>query len=70
MHFKSTGGIIDGVDTSQMSREQLEVFSHRIKEENEREREERNFFQIERDRLRNFWDITKDELEEVRAKLR
>ncbi|KAF5279528.1 hypothetical protein FQR65_LT03350 [Abscondita terminalis] len=65
-----SGGIIDGVDTSQMSREQLETFCHRIRQENEREREERNFFQIERDKLRNFWEITKTELEEVKAKLR
>ncbi|RZC42859.1 growth arrest-specific protein 8 [Asbolus verrucosus] len=65
-----TGNIIDGVDTTQMTREQLEVFCHRIKEENEREREERNFFQLERDKLRTFWEITKNELEEARAKLR
>lgn len=62
--------IIDGVDTSQMTREQLEVFCHRIKEENEREREERNFFQLERDKIRTFWEITRNELEEARAKLR
>ncbi|XP_023016938.2 growth arrest specific protein 8 [Leptinotarsa decemlineata] len=65
-----TGNIIDGVDTTQMTREQLEVFCHRIKEENEREREERNFFQMERDKIRTFWEITRNELEEVRAKLR
>lgn len=53
-----------------MSREQLEVFSQRIREENEREREERNFFQLERDKLKNFWEITKNELEETKAKLR
>ncbi|KAJ3641228.1 hypothetical protein Zmor_027743 [Zophobas morio] len=64
------GNIIDGVDTTSMTREQLEVFCHRIKEENEREREERNFFQLERDKLRTFWEITKNELEEARAKLR
>ncbi|XP_044262326.1 dynein regulatory complex subunit 4 [Tribolium madens] len=65
-----SGNIIDGVDTTQMTREQLEVFCHRIKEENEREREERNFFQLERDKLRTFWEITKNELEEAKAKLR
>lgn len=53
-----------------MTREQLEVFCHRIKEENEREREERNYFQMERDKLRTFWEITRNELEEARAKLR
>lgn len=53
-----------------MTREQLEVFAHRIKEENEREREERNFFQLERDKLRTFWEITRTELDESKAKLR
>lgn len=53
-----------------MTREQLEVFAHRIKEENEREREERNFFQLERDKLRTFWEITRAELDETKAKLR
>ncbi|KAF5299343.1 hypothetical protein FQA39_LY02516 [Lamprigera yunnana] len=67
---KHSGGIIDGVDTTQMTREQLEIFCIRIREENEREREERNFFQIERDKLKNFWEITKNELEELKAKLR
>lgn len=70
MIFSILGGIIDGVDTSSMTREQLEVFAHRIKEENEREREERNFFQLERDKLRTFWEITRMELDEARAKLR
>lgn len=64
------GNIIDGVDTTQMTREQLEVFCLRIKEENEREREERNFFQMERDKIRTFWEITRNELEEAKAKLR
>ncbi|KAG5897821.1 hypothetical protein JTB14_011821 [Gonioctena quinquepunctata] len=66
----ATGNIIDGVDTTQMTREQLEVFCLRIKEENEREREERNFFQMERDKIRTFWEITRNELEEARAVIR
>lgn len=53
-----------------MTREQLEVFALKIKEENDREREERNFFQMERDKLRTFWEITRNELEEAKAKLR
>ncbi|CAH1960084.1 unnamed protein product [Acanthoscelides obtectus] len=64
------GNIIDGVDTTSMTREQLEAFCLRIKEENEREREERNFFQMERDKIRTFWEITRNELEECKAKLR
>lgn len=53
-----------------MTREQLEQFGLRLKEELEREREERNFFQLERDKLRTFWEITRNDLEEANAKLR
>ncbi|XP_056635506.1 dynein regulatory complex subunit 4 [Diorhabda sublineata] len=53
-----------------MTREQLEAFAQRIKEENDREREERNFFQMERDKIRTFWEITRNELEEARAQVR
>ncbi|XP_050501315.1 dynein regulatory complex subunit 4 [Diabrotica virgifera virgifera] len=69
---KKGGGpkIIDGVDTTSMTREQLEAFAQRIKEENDREREERNFFQMERDKIRTFWEITRNELEEARAQVR
>lgn len=61
---------VDGVDTSKMSREQLELYSHKILEEMEREREERNFFQLERDKLRTFWEITRNQLDEARAVIR
>ncbi|KAL1461727.1 hypothetical protein WDU94_013599 [Cyamophila willieti] len=53
-----------------MSRDQLEQFALRIRSELEREREERNFFQVERDKLRSFWEITRQQLEESRAALR
>lgn len=45
-----------------MSREQLEKFAHNLRNEMEREREERNFFQLERDKLRTFWEITRNQL--------
>ncbi|KAH0949968.1 hypothetical protein HN011_008026 [Eciton burchellii] len=61
---------IEGVDTTKMNREQLEIYAHRILEEMEREREERNFFQIERDKLRTFWEITRHQLDEARAQIR
>ncbi|XP_031328953.1 dynein regulatory complex subunit 4-like [Photinus pyralis] len=67
---KKQGVVIDGVDTTSMTREQIEVFALNIKEQNEREREQRNFFQLERDKIRTFWEITRNELEESRAKLR
>lgn len=61
---------VDGVDTTKMNREQLEIYAHKILEEMEREREERNFFQIERDKLRTFWEITRHQLDEARATVR
>lgn len=45
-----------------MTRDQLEAFAIRLKNEMEREREERNFFQLERDKLRTFWEITRNQL--------
>lgn len=45
-----------------MSREQLEKFALNLRNEVEREREERNYFQLERDQLRQFWEITKNQL--------
>ncbi|XP_076678356.1 growth arrest specific protein 8 isoform X2 [Andrena cerasifolii] len=62
--------VVSGVDTTKMNREQLEIFVHKILEEVEREREERNFFQLERDKLRTFWEITKHQLEEARTTVR
>lgn len=62
--------VIDGVDTSSMTREQLEAFAMKLRNEMEREREERSFFQIERDKLRTFWEITRKQLEEAQAVIR
>lgn len=45
-----------------MTRDQLEKFAHNLKNEVEKEREERNYFQRERDQLRIFWEITKNQL--------
>ena len=42
----------------------------RLREEIDREREERNFFQLERDKVASFWDITKQQLEESKASIR
>ncbi|XP_066998435.2 dynein regulatory complex subunit 4 [Anabrus simplex] len=68
---KSAGGsILDGVPIAEMTREQLEVFISRLQEELEREREERNFFMLERDKLRTFWSVTRKHLDDCRAELR
>ncbi|VVC93559.1 unnamed protein product [Leptidea sinapis] len=67
---KAPAIIIDGVDTSEMSREKLEQFALKVKEELDKEREERNYFQLERDKIRTFWEITRQQLEEAKAELR
>lgn len=42
----------------------------RLRDELDREREERNFFQLERDKVNSFWEISKQQLEETRATVR
>lgn len=53
-----------------MTKEQLEQHIVSIREELDREREERNYFQLERDKINTFWEITKRQLEEKKAELR
>jgi len=49
---------------------QLEGKVLRLRDELDREREERNYFQLERDKINTFWEITKKQLEEARANQR
>ncbi|KAB0405033.1 hypothetical protein E2I00_013566, partial [Balaenoptera physalus] len=42
----------------------------RVREELSREREERSYFQLERDKIHTFWEITRRQLEEKKAELR
>ncbi len=48
----------------------LEEHIVRMREELDREREERNYFQLERDKINTFWEITKRQLEEKKSELR
>ncbi|XP_038662392.1 dynein regulatory complex subunit 4 isoform X2 [Scyliorhinus canicula] len=65
-----TPTVIDGLSTDAMSKEQLEEHIVRLREELDREREERNYFQLERDKIHTFWEITKRQLEERKSELR
>ncbi|XP_052008711.1 dynein regulatory complex subunit 4 [Xyrauchen texanus] len=65
-----TPTVVDGVPTEEMSKEQLEEHIVRLREELDREREERNYFQLERDKIHTFWEITKRHLEEKKCELR
>lgn len=62
--------IVDGLPPEDMSKEQVEEHVSRIREELDREREERNYFQLERDKIHTFWEITRRQLEEKKAELR
>lgn len=42
----------------------------RLRDVLDREREERNYFQLERDKINTFWEVTKRQLEERSAELR
>ncbi|KAM8878134.1 dynein regulatory complex subunit 4 isoform 2-T2 [Spinachia spinachia] len=48
----------------------LEEHIVRLREELDREREERSYFQLERDKIQAFWEISKRRLEEEKAELR
>lgn len=65
-----TPTVIEGISTEEMTKEQLEEHIVRLREELDREREERNYFQLERDKINTFWEITKRQLEEKKAELR
>merc|ERR1712226_1648161 len=60
-----TPTMLDGMPADEVTQEQLVDHLGRIKEELDREREERNFFQLERDKIHTFWEITRRQMEEA-----
>ncbi|XP_053194779.1 dynein regulatory complex subunit 4-like [Scomber japonicus] len=65
-----SSAVVDGLSTDEMSKDQLEEHIVRLREELDREREERSYFQLERDKVQAFWEISKRNLEETQAELR
>ncbi|XP_028261457.1 dynein regulatory complex subunit 4-like [Parambassis ranga] len=65
-----TPTLIDGLTKEELSKEQIEEHIVRLREELDREREERNYFQLERDKIYTTWKITERQLEEVKAELK
>lgn len=61
--------IVAGYNIAVMTEEELQDFALKLEEEIEKIREERNFFQVERDKIVQFWEITKQELEAKSAEL-
>ncbi|KFO63384.1 Growth arrest-specific protein 8, partial [Corvus brachyrhynchos] len=70
---KGKGGkgpaVVDASAPENMSREQLLEHTVRLREELDRERQERNSFQLECNRIQSYWEITRRELEEKKAEL-
>ncbi|XP_066050890.1 dynein regulatory complex subunit 4 isoform X1 [Chamaea fasciata] len=71
---KGKGGkgaaVVDALDPEEMSKEQVLAHMVRLREELDRERQERNSFQLECNRIQSYWEITRQELEEKKAELR
>ncbi|CAM5094170.1 unnamed protein product [Natator depressus] len=71
---KAKGGkaaaVVDAIPPEDMNKDQLEEHIVRLREELDREREERNYFQLERDKIHTFWEITRRQLDEKKAELR
>ncbi|XP_061685501.1 arginine-hydroxylase NDUFAF5, mitochondrial isoform X4 [Syngnathoides biaculeatus] len=67
---KVSGGPADAPWTQDMTKEQLEEHIIRLREELEREREEKSFFRLERDKIQSFWEVSKRHLEDTQAQLR
>jgi ubiquitin len=67
---KGKGGGAEGGGDDTISKEELEDTIHQLKDELRKEQEERNYFQLERDRVSTFWEITKKDLEDKKAELR
>lgn len=62
--------IVDGISTDEMTKEELVAHIERMRTALDREREERNYFQLERDKVATFWEITKRQFDDKKAELR
>ncbi|CAL8120261.1 unnamed protein product [Orchesella dallaii] len=67
---KKGAKIVDGLATSEMTREQLVGHVKRIQMELDREREERNFFMLEREKLFALWNLAMEQVREQKVKAR
>uniref|UniRef100_A0A3B5M0T9 Dynein regulatory complex subunit 4 n=1 Tax=Xiphophorus couchianus TaxID=32473 RepID=A0A3B5M0T9_9TELE len=62
--------LINGLTKEEISREQIEDHVVRLREVLDREREERNYFQLERDKIQSFREVTDRKHSEVKAELK
>ncbi|KAM6943601.1 dynein regulatory complex subunit 4, partial [Xenentodon cancila] len=62
-----TPTLINGLTVEEMSKEQIEEHIARLREEVDREREERNYFQLERDEVDTFREVSDRKLEVINS---
>ncbi|XP_054892368.1 dynein regulatory complex subunit 4-like [Poeciliopsis prolifica] len=62
--------LINGLTKEEISREQIEEHVLGLREVLDRERVERNYFQLERDKIQSFREVTDRKLAEVKAELK
>ncbi|KAF7211898.1 dynein regulatory complex subunit 4 [Nothobranchius furzeri] len=62
--------LINGLTKEEVSKEQMEEHIAYLREELDREREERNYFQLERDKVATIHEITERKLKEVKAEIK
>ncbi|KAJ0051204.1 hypothetical protein NL108_015968 [Boleophthalmus pectinirostris] len=61
--------VVDALSTEEMNKDQLEEHIVRIREEMDREREEKSYFQLERDRIQSLWESGLRDLDRVQTEL-
>ncbi|XP_072301485.1 dynein regulatory complex subunit 4-like [Eucyclogobius newberryi] len=62
--------LIDGLSKDDLTVEQIGDRIQHMQEVLDREREESNYFRLERDKVHDFWDITEKQLNEAKAELK
>ncbi|KAI9142624.1 growth-arrest-specific micro-tubule binding-domain-containing protein [Paraphysoderma sedebokerense] len=60
---------VDVASKSEGNNVDMNAELEKLKNELKVEREERNYFMLERDKIRTFWEVTKKELQEIKATL-
>ncbi|KAA3679711.1 growth arrest-specific protein 8, partial [Paragonimus westermani] len=60
---------INGISTADMTKEEIEAFVILLREELDKERQERNLIALEKDKIMTFWELSKKQLEDSRALL-
>lgn len=61
---------LDNVDTTDMTIKKLQTYTVQIYEEIIKEKDQAKFFQIEKDKLRAFWEVSRQQLKDIRWQIR